>query len=181
VRDFLLYGMSLPERALRSASGVVGGAVQESASLLVPQALRDIRQKGIYASLAETSRPYIDAVWLDFSTERTMLTEDVVSGKLICQAWGRSGGGSVVGGTGGGRWPGEGGRIAVRRPAVGQESLRRQTQRAMRQPDPPRGFDSCQRGECRNCLIYNVLRLYRGASSRLLCCRGLDRSKDYRL
>ena len=41
VRDFLLYSLSLPERTLRSASGVVGGALRESASLLVPQAFRD--------------------------------------------------------------------------------------------------------------------------------------------
>jgi len=41
VRDFLLYGLSLPERAVRSASGVLGGALRESASLLVPQAFRN--------------------------------------------------------------------------------------------------------------------------------------------
>ena len=40
VRDFLLYSLSLPERTLRSASGVVGGALRESASLLVPQAFQ---------------------------------------------------------------------------------------------------------------------------------------------
>ena len=41
VRDYLLYTVSLPERALRSSVGVVGGAIRESAGLLVPQALRD--------------------------------------------------------------------------------------------------------------------------------------------
>lgn len=41
VRDFLLYSLSLPERALRSVSGVVGGALRESASLLVPQAFQN--------------------------------------------------------------------------------------------------------------------------------------------
>jgi hypothetical protein len=41
VRKYLLYSLSLPERALRSSVGVVGGAVRESAGLLVPQALRD--------------------------------------------------------------------------------------------------------------------------------------------
>jgi len=40
VRDFLLYSLSLPERTLRSASGMVGGALRESASLLVPQAFQ---------------------------------------------------------------------------------------------------------------------------------------------
>jgi hypothetical protein len=41
VRKYLLYSLSLPERALRSTVGLVGGAVRESAGLLVPQALRD--------------------------------------------------------------------------------------------------------------------------------------------
>jgi len=41
VRKYLLYTLSLPERALRSSVGVVGGAVRESAGLLVPQAIRD--------------------------------------------------------------------------------------------------------------------------------------------
>ena len=40
VRDFLLYGLSLPERTLRSASGILGGTLRESASLLIPQAFR---------------------------------------------------------------------------------------------------------------------------------------------
>ncbi|MBN1911652.1 MAG: hypothetical protein JW818_18060 [Pirellulales bacterium] len=41
VRDFLLYSVSLPERALRSTSGVVGGLLRESASLLVPRAFQN--------------------------------------------------------------------------------------------------------------------------------------------
>jgi hypothetical protein len=197
VHDFLLYSLSLPERALRSASSVVGETLRESAALLVPQAfqssktytvlvgqmldflaediggvrrsegeddsakvedfvarkavgnfiemaglatlhlspltvlavssaitlhalgkigtlgegalstvrvagtlldrhvvnhytraLDDIRRKGIYASLAESSKPYVEAVWMNFSTEKTTLTEDLLSGKLIGQAWG---------------------------------------------------------------------------------------------
>ncbi len=51
-------------------------------------ALRDIRDNGIYASLAETSRPYIDAVWQNFSSEKATITEDVLSGRLLGRAWG---------------------------------------------------------------------------------------------
>lgn len=47
VRDYLLYGLSLPERALRSASGIVAGSVRESASLLVPQAFRSSKTYSI--------------------------------------------------------------------------------------------------------------------------------------
>ncbi len=41
VRQFLIYTLSLPERALRSSVGVVGGVAKEATGLLVPQAFRD--------------------------------------------------------------------------------------------------------------------------------------------
>jgi hypothetical protein len=41
VREYLLYTLSLPERALRTTTGVAGGAIRESAALLVPQAFQD--------------------------------------------------------------------------------------------------------------------------------------------
>jgi len=52
------------------------------------EALIDVRQKGIYGSLRETSKPYLAAVWKNFSTDETTVTQDVLSGKMIGQAWG---------------------------------------------------------------------------------------------
>jgi hypothetical protein len=51
------------------------------------QALGEIRRKGMYAVLSETSRPYIDAVWRNFSARKTTLTEGLFSGRLIAKAW----------------------------------------------------------------------------------------------
>jgi hypothetical protein len=50
-------------------------------------AIRDISNRGLYASLQATSRPYIQAVWSNFSPKRTTLTEDLFSGRLIARAW----------------------------------------------------------------------------------------------
>jgi hypothetical protein len=50
-------------------------------------ALDDVRQKGIYCSLAETSEPYAEAVWRNFSSERATITEDLLSGRLVGRAW----------------------------------------------------------------------------------------------
>jgi hypothetical protein len=50
-------------------------------------ALNDIRRKGIYTTLAETSQPYIDAVWLNFSSSQATITEDLLTGRLIGRAW----------------------------------------------------------------------------------------------
>lgn len=50
-------------------------------------ALADIRDRGLYASLALTAQPYTQAVWNNFSTGQTTLTEGVLSGRLISRAW----------------------------------------------------------------------------------------------
>lgn len=49
--------------------------------------MEDIREKGFYRSVAENSRPYVDAVWKNFSLEHSTLTEDLLSGKLVGQMW----------------------------------------------------------------------------------------------
>ena len=58
VRRHLRYGLSLPERTLRSTAGIVGGALRESAAVLLPQAFRD----------AKTYRVFVGQM-LDFMAE----------------------------------------------------------------------------------------------------------------
>ena len=41
VYKYMVYGLSLPERTLRSTAAMVGGVISESSELLVPQAFRD--------------------------------------------------------------------------------------------------------------------------------------------
>ena len=43
IQHKLLYGLSLPERALRSTAGLVGGTLRESAALLLPDAVRSAK------------------------------------------------------------------------------------------------------------------------------------------
>lgn len=49
--------------------------------------LTEIQQKGLYATLAASSQPYISAVWTNFSSERETITEELFSGRLIGRAW----------------------------------------------------------------------------------------------
>jgi len=48
VYQYLTYGLSLPERAVRATSAIVGGTLTESAALLVPQAFRSSRSYEIF-------------------------------------------------------------------------------------------------------------------------------------
>jgi hypothetical protein len=50
-------------------------------------ALHDIRQRGLYQSLAETCQPYIAAVWQNFQSDRSTITEEMLSGKLLGSTW----------------------------------------------------------------------------------------------
>jgi hypothetical protein len=48
VYGYLMYGLSLPERALRATTAVVGGTINESAALLVPQAFRSSKSYEVF-------------------------------------------------------------------------------------------------------------------------------------
>ncbi len=48
IRQYLLYGVSLPERALRGTAGMIGGALRESAAALIPQTFRNARTYQIF-------------------------------------------------------------------------------------------------------------------------------------
>ncbi len=51
------------------------------------QAAAKIGRAGIYTVAAESGKPYLDALWYNFSSDRPTLTEDIVSGKMIGNAW----------------------------------------------------------------------------------------------
>lgn len=51
------------------------------------QAISDIYQDGLYETVAVSSRPYVTAVWDNFDEERSTWTEDILSGKLLGDAW----------------------------------------------------------------------------------------------
>ena len=50
--------------------------------------LEEISERGLYTIVAESSQPYVEAVWTNFSSERETITEDIISGKLVGKIWG---------------------------------------------------------------------------------------------
>ena len=47
----------------------------------------EIRRRGLYAALAGTCEPYLEAVWHNFSSDKATVTEDVLTGRLPRRAW----------------------------------------------------------------------------------------------
>ena len=66
---------------------VAGGLLDRHVFDHYRNGLSEIGSRGIYSIVAESSQPYIDAMWSNFSTERETLTEGLVSGRLIGNAW----------------------------------------------------------------------------------------------
>ena len=51
------------------------------------QGLQRINDEGIWQMFATSSQPYIEAVWMNFSSDKETITEDVVSGRLLSRSW----------------------------------------------------------------------------------------------
>ena len=66
---------------------VTGDLIDEHLFDHYRQSLNQINERGFYAMVSETSQPYVDAVWYNFSTERPTITEDIVSGKMVGRVW----------------------------------------------------------------------------------------------
>ena len=49
--------------------------------------LEHIHDEGIWQTFANSSQPYVEAVWMNFSTEKETITDDVVSGRLLSRSW----------------------------------------------------------------------------------------------
>jgi hypothetical protein len=84
---YTLGKISTAGRGAISTFKVAGSLLDRHVIQHYAAALGDIRQKGFYASLSESSRPYIDAVWRNFSPQKTSLTEELLTGRLIAKAW----------------------------------------------------------------------------------------------
>jgi hypothetical protein len=83
----MLHGVSALSRGALSTVKVAGALVDKVVIDHYTQALGEIRAKGVYASISETSEPYIAAVWENFQPSESTLTEDLISGKALGGAW----------------------------------------------------------------------------------------------
>ncbi len=84
VQRYLLYGLSIPERAIRSSSGVVGGALRESATLLVPRAFRSSKTYSIFVQqMLDFMAEDIGGVTREAEDEGTTKVENYVARKTV--------------------------------------------------------------------------------------------------
>jgi hypothetical protein len=84
---FWLNKLAAVGRGTLSGVSVAGALLDRHVLDHYRAAIDDIRGKGIYASLRDTSQPYVEAVWRNFAATKPTVTEDLLSGKLVGRAW----------------------------------------------------------------------------------------------
>lgn len=62
---------------------VVGGLVSRPFIDHYSESLTTIRQDGLFVTLKETSAPYVEAVWTNFSDSKGTWTEELLSGRAV--------------------------------------------------------------------------------------------------
>lgn len=71
---------------------VVGGLVSRTFIEHYSESLSTIREDGLFVTLKETSAPYFDAVWNNFSGEKETWTEELLSGRAVKKGFDKLGG-----------------------------------------------------------------------------------------
>ena len=84
---FAMNRVSLTTRGALSTINVAGNLFDEHIISHYSDALNEIEQKGLYATLADVSTPYLEAVWDNFGDDRETWTEELVTGRLFGKAW----------------------------------------------------------------------------------------------
>lgn len=84
---FAMNRLSLTTRGTLSTMRVAGSLLDQHLLRHYVDALQRIGEEGLYATLAVASQPYLEAVWHNFDGSRPTWTEELVSGRLVNQAW----------------------------------------------------------------------------------------------
>lgn len=66
---------------------VAGGLVNRNVVGHYVNAMKDIRRKGFFQTVRETSGPYVEAVWNNFAVDRPTWTAELLSGRALGRAW----------------------------------------------------------------------------------------------
>ena len=69
--------------------GVVGGLFNKHVIGHYSDAIKQVHERGLYQSVKESSEPYVEALWNNFSEDRETWTEKIVSGKVFQSAYGK--------------------------------------------------------------------------------------------
>ncbi len=84
---FAMNRISLTTRGALSTINVASNLFDEHIIQHYGDALDEIGENGLYATLSDVSTPYVEAVWENFEDGRETWTEELVTGRMFGKAW----------------------------------------------------------------------------------------------
>ena len=84
---FALNRITLTTRGALSTIDVAGNLFDEHIISHYSDALVEIGDHGLYATLSDVSTPYLEGVWENFAEDRETWTEELLTGRLIGKGW----------------------------------------------------------------------------------------------
>lgn len=84
---FAMNRVNLTTRGALSTVTVAGSLFDEHIVAHYSEALDEISQRGLYATLSQVSTPYLAAVWENFDESRETWTAELVTGRMFGKAW----------------------------------------------------------------------------------------------
>ncbi|QDV10770.1 hypothetical protein CA51_06240 [Rosistilla oblonga] len=85
---FSMNRLSLVSQGALSSVVVAGNLIDQHIVGHYADALTEIQVRGLWTTLAESSQPYLEAIWNNFDETKSTLTQDLLNGTLIGKAWG---------------------------------------------------------------------------------------------
>ncbi|MEM6468114.1 MAG: hypothetical protein AAF802_00995 [Planctomycetota bacterium] len=84
---FAIDKLSLSARGALSSVRVAGSLLDEHLFDHYKDALCSISERGLYETLAESSKPYLEAAWHNFDSERETITQEILHGRMQKRFW----------------------------------------------------------------------------------------------
>ena len=84
---YAMNRVTLTSRGALSSINVASNLFDEHILSHYSDALEEISDHGLYATLSDAATPYLGAVWQNFESERETWTEELITGRMFGKAW----------------------------------------------------------------------------------------------
>lgn len=84
---FSMNRLTLVSQGALSSVVVAGNMIDQHILGHYADALTEIQVRGLWTTLATSSKPYLEAIWNNFDETKSTLTQDLLNGTLIGNAW----------------------------------------------------------------------------------------------
>ncbi|MEZ6086599.1 MAG: hypothetical protein R3C05_00915 [Pirellulaceae bacterium] len=84
---FSMNRLNLVSQGALSSVAIAGNMIDQHILGHYADALTEIQTRGLWTTLSEASKPYLAAIWHNFDYKKSTITQDLLNGKIVGDAW----------------------------------------------------------------------------------------------